>query len=42
MHWIVILGMNNTPPKAYTKKIMPMVFTKYPHKGITFLLGLSF
>jgi hypothetical protein len=27
---------------AYTKNILPMVFTEYLHKGITFFLGLNF
>jgi len=30
---------NNTTMIAWTKIIQFMVFTKYPHEGITFLLG---
>jgi hypothetical protein len=36
------MGKNNTPPIAWTKIIQSMVFTKYPHEGIAFLLGLNF
>jgi hypothetical protein len=42
MHWVVILGMNNTPLIAWTKIIQPMVFTEYPFEGIVFLQGLNF
>jgi len=34
---LVILGTTNTPPMTWTKIIKSMVFTKYPHEGITFL-----
>jgi hypothetical protein len=42
MHWVVILRMNNTLSIIYTKNIPPMVFIKYPQKGIDFFLGLNF
>jgi hypothetical protein len=42
MHGIVILVMHNIALIAWTKIIVPMVFTKYPHEGIAFLLGLNY
>ncbi len=42
MHWVVILGMNNTPLITWTKIIQPMVFIEYLHESIAFLQGLNF
>jgi hypothetical protein len=36
------MGISNTPPIAWTKIIQSMVFIKYLHEGIIFLLGLIF
>jgi hypothetical protein len=33
------MGVSNTLPIALTKIIQSIVFTKYPHEGIAFLLG---
>jgi hypothetical protein len=35
------MGISNTPPIAWTKIIQSMVFIKYLHEGIAFLLGLN-
>jgi hypothetical protein len=37
----VFIGMNNTPPIAWTKIIEPVLFIDYPKHGIAFLIGLS-
>jgi hypothetical protein len=33
------LDIINAPPKAWTKIIQTMVFIKYLHEGIAFLIG---
>jgi hypothetical protein len=35
----IMLDISNTPPKAWTKIIQTMLYLKYPHEGIAFLLG---